>query len=91
MKQVNVGVFVLHSPAGDQAALEAFAMAVADGVRSRLEEATGLKWAFHLEHAHRLADDEPRRPSDFVDEAARRMSSTSRSSPACFSPRWGSS
>jgi hypothetical protein len=72
-EQINVGVFVVHGPAGDRAELEAFGLATSERVHSRLEEATGLSWAFHLENAHRLADDEPRRPSDFVDEAALRM------------------
>jgi hypothetical protein len=72
-QQINVGVFVVHGPAGDRAALEEFAVVITERIRSHLEEATGLTWAFHLENAHRLADDEPRRPSNFVDEAALRM------------------
>lgn len=72
-EQINVGVFVAHGPGGDRTALEAFAFAITERIHSRLEDATGLSWAFHLENAHRIADDEPRRPSDFVDEAALRM------------------
>jgi hypothetical protein len=71
--QINVGVFVAHGPGGDRTALEAFARDVTGRIRPRLEEATGLAWAFHMERAHKLADDEPRPPSDFVDEAALRM------------------
>ncbi len=70
---ISVGVFVARGPSGDEAALEEFARRAIEPVRAALAEATGRVWRFHMEEPHRLPDDEPRPPSDLVDEAALRM------------------
>jgi len=70
---VDVGVLVAHSPAADRAVLRSFARLVAgDGV-TKLAAATDVSWTAHLVEPRPLSDVEPRRPSDFLDDAAHRM------------------
>ena len=38
-----------------------------------MQQATGVRWTFHSEKPTRLSTDDPRRPSDFLDEASLRM------------------
>jgi hypothetical protein len=71
--EINVGVFVAHSPDGDVEALESLADRVTADARAALEDASGAQWRFHLDEPTRLSDDEARRPSDFLDEASLRM------------------
>jgi predicted Zn-dependent protease len=70
---VNVGLLVAHSPAESGERLAAFAAAVAAAVAEELATATEAHWRFYAAAAHALADNRPRRPSEFLDEAALRM------------------
>lgn len=70
---VDVGVLVAQSPGGDVDALGPFAeRAVRDAV-DELVDATDVTWRVHSATADPLADRAPRRPSEFLDEAALHM------------------
>jgi hypothetical protein len=71
--EINVGVLLAHTPAVDPARLGEFAARVLEEAGPALDEATGAEWRFHREEPMRLEDDDPRRPSDFLDEASLRM------------------
>lgn len=62
-----------HSPDTSDDVLKAFAARLGEDAAPALEEATGVGWSFHAEDATRLSSDDPRRPSDFLDEASLRM------------------
>lgn len=71
--QVDVGVLVAHSPNGDSTALRSFAeRMVRDGVDG-LATATDVTWRVHCAEPDPLTDGTPRRPSEFLDEAAHHM------------------
>lgn len=59
-------------PSG-RASLDDFATRMADDARPELERATARAWSFHLLPERGLERDDPRRPSDFLDDAALRM------------------
>jgi predicted Zn-dependent protease len=71
--EINVGVLIARTPSVDLERMEEFARRVVRDTQPELEDATGARWAFHLEDPIRIADDESRRPSDFLDEASLRM------------------
>lgn len=70
---VNVGLLIAHSPAANLDRLRDFARRIVDDAREVLPAATSCAWSFHFEEPTRLSDDEPRRPSDYLDEASLRM------------------
>jgi predicted Zn-dependent protease len=55
------------------AGLQSFSSHVTESAKKELEAATQALWAFYEEESMRLSNDEPRRPSDFLDEASLRM------------------
>jgi predicted Zn-dependent protease len=71
--EINAGVVLALSPGADVEAMRAFARRAAEDARGELEDASGVRWIFHHEEPARLAGDDPRRPSDFLDEASLRM------------------
>lgn len=71
--EINIGVIAAHSPDVSLEELEAFAKQLCEDVTPILEEATSTRWIFHREVPTRLARDDPRRASDFLDEASLRM------------------
>jgi predicted Zn-dependent protease len=71
--EIHVGVLPAHAPDTPVDVLESFARRLSDDVVPVLEEATGTRWIFHAEDSTRLSNDDPRRPSDFLDEASLRM------------------
>jgi len=71
--RVDVGVLVAHSPGADAEPLESFTERTArDGV-DELAAATDAAWRVHCAEPDPLADAAPRRPSEFLDEAALHM------------------
>lgn len=72
-RSVDVGVLVSHTPQGDPDALSAFGDRFAADVVEELASATGETWQFFGNEVGRLPDESPRRPSEFLDEAALRM------------------
>lgn len=71
--EIHVGMLAAHSPSTGAEELEAFVRQLTVDVAPALEEATGARWVFHLEDPARLTTDDPRRPSEFLDDAALRM------------------
>ncbi|PRY09962.1 hypothetical protein CLV24_11630 [Pontibacter ummariensis] len=71
--EMNVGMLLSHSPAANKEELLAFAQQLADDTREEMEKATNLQWFFHIVEPERLNSDNPRRPTDFMDEATLRM------------------
>lgn len=70
---VDVGLLVAHSPSGDPPRLREFAGRVAGDIVDRLAAGTDVPWRFHAVEPDALSDGDARRPSEFLDEAARRM------------------
>lgn len=71
--EINVGVVLSHSPAANMDALGAFADRVTEAAAAVLNPLPNVRWIFHREPATTLANDEPRRPSDFLDQASLHM------------------
>lgn len=71
--EVNVGVLLAVTPAGEMERLDAFARRMIEDVRPAMEAATGRRWEFDLTEPVRLSGDDARRPADFLDEASLRM------------------
>lgn len=71
--RIEVGVLLAHSPGADVEPLHAFARRMTrDGV-DELAAATDAAWRVHRGVPDPLADAAPRRPSEFLDEAALHM------------------
>jgi Predicted Zn-dependent proteases len=71
--RIDVGVLVAHSPGGDVDPLRSFAERMArDGV-DELAAATDAVWRVHCAEPDPLTDRNPRRPSEFLDEAVLHM------------------
>ncbi|WP_434084153.1 hypothetical protein [Halorarius litoreus] len=70
---IDVGILVAHSPGGDVEPLRSFAERMArDGIEE-LAAATDAAWRIHCADPDSLTDRAPRRPSEFLDEAALHM------------------
>lgn len=70
---VNVGIVIAYSPVANLDDLRNFARQITEDVTEELVDTTGKKWRFHIEEPSGLRDDNPRGPSDFLDEASLRM------------------
>ena len=70
---VDVGVLVAHSPGRDADALASFAERVVRDATDELAAATDATWRVHTPKPDPLGDRATRRPSEFLDEAARHM------------------
>jgi predicted Zn-dependent protease len=71
--RVDVGVLLARSPGADPEAVRRFATQLARDVAPELGDATDIQWQFHAEEPASLPDGQPRRPSEFLDEAIHRM------------------
>lgn len=71
--EIHVGVLVALSPGAALEPLRAFADRLARDAGAVMEEATGIRWAFHPAEPTHLSTDEPRRPPGFLDAASLRM------------------
>ncbi|WP_436911122.1 hypothetical protein [Halosimplex marinum] len=70
---VDVGVLPATASRVDPERLVAFTGQLAADAVDELAAATGATWRFYDEEPEPLSDPEPRRPSEFLDEAALRM------------------
>lgn len=71
---VDVGLLVAHTAGEDERALQSFASRIARDVADELDGATALPWRFFLAEPEPLARGDGRyRPSEFLDDAMRRM------------------
>lgn len=71
--EINVGVMIAHSPSSELGRLKDFAVRMISDVNAQLNAATAAEWISHVEEPARLNKDDPRLPSDFLDEASLRM------------------
>ena len=71
--RIDVGVLVAHSPDADADLLASFADRTARDAVDELAAATDADWRIHCAEPDPLADGAPRRPSEFLDEAALHM------------------
>ena len=71
--EMNVGVMISCSRSGDKKELRAFAEQLSLDVSPEIEASTGIKWNFHHLEPDDLESDDPRMPSDFLDDASMRM------------------
>jgi len=70
---VDVGLLAATGSRVDPDRLVAFAARIASDGSDELAASTGATWRFYAEEPEPLADAGPRRPSEFLDEAALRM------------------
>lgn len=71
--QINIGILIAHTPSANLDQIQAFSRRLIQDVTGELNGATKAEWVFNIAEPTRLNDDEPRRPSDFLDEASLRM------------------
>jgi hypothetical protein len=71
--EINVGVLIAYSAGADLEPLQSFCSRLIADVSSALGDQTDSTWKFHLGEPDRLTSDEPRPPSDFLDEASLRI------------------
>lgn len=67
--EMNVGLLIVGSREADQQGLIGLAHAAAREVSAEMKAASGIPWIFHLAGTKILETDEPRRPSDFIEDA----------------------
>ncbi len=72
-RQVNIGVLIAYSPSADLEALRDFSDQATRLAMEQLNSVTETNWNFHPADQTQIGGDAPRRPSDFLDEAALRM------------------
>jgi hypothetical protein len=66
-------MLITYSPVTALDQLCDFTSPLIHDTRRELEDATGATWLFHLEEPVQISNDDPRRPSDFPDEASLRV------------------
>lgn len=71
--QVDVGMLVATAPGTDPSRLRSFAARSATDAVGELASSTDVTWRFYLEDSATLRDNDPRRPSEFLDRATHRM------------------
>lgn len=71
--EINVGVMLALSPRAALERYQPFVRRLAEDAGRALGAASGGRWLLHAEEPVRLSSDDPRRPSDFLDEASLRM------------------
>jgi predicted Zn-dependent protease len=71
--RIDVGVLVAHSPRGDTETLRSFAERMTRDAVDELAAVTDATWRVHCAKPDPLTDGSPRRPSEFLDEAALHM------------------
>jgi hypothetical protein len=72
-REMNVGLLIASSRGADQQGLTALAQNAAKDVSAKMSAASGIPWIFHLAGTKTLETDEPRRPSDFLEDASLAM------------------
>lgn len=70
---INLGILPVLSPSADAEPFLAFTRRLADDIGRELARVTGVEWMPDVLDPSRLANDEPRRPSDYLDEASLHM------------------
>ncbi|MDX1661532.1 MAG: hypothetical protein R3326_07055 [Gemmatimonadota bacterium] len=71
--RVHAALLPVVSPDADREVWSRFVEPLAESVREALDERTSARWIIEIEEPARLPDDDPRSPSDFLDQATLRM------------------
>lgn len=71
--EMNIGILIEYSKKQAIEEVEQFARRLILDVKPKLENATGITWSFDITDPSLLATDNPRRPSDFLDDTSLRM------------------
>ncbi|MFP4004861.1 MAG: hypothetical protein ACLFV8_13890 [Alphaproteobacteria bacterium] len=71
--EVNAAILIAASPGGEMSALQRFAAQLARDAGPEIQTASRIQWTFQTTAPVLLESDNPRRPSDFLDEASLRM------------------
>lgn len=69
-REMNVGLLIASSRGTDQGELIALAQNAAKKVSANMSAASGIPWVFQIAGTKTLETDDPRRPSDFLEEAS---------------------
>ena len=69
-REMNIGLLIASSRGTDQGELIALAQNAAKEVSTNLSAASGIPWFFQMAGTKTLETDDPRRPSDFLEEAS---------------------
>lgn len=72
-RRVDVGLLVTRGPDTEPGRLRSFATTAATDAVDELTSATDISWRFYLEESARLAHDDRRRPSEYLDRATQAM------------------
>lgn len=70
---IHAALVPVLSPDAERGSWDRFLGSLSDRLQTSLEEESDATWRVALEESARLPDDDPRRPSDFLDEATLRM------------------
>ena len=76
-REMNVGLLIVNSREGDQQGLITLAQDAVQGISAEMKAASGIPWVFDLAGTKILESDEPRRPSDFIEDATVAMADQS--------------
>ena len=71
--EMNIGILIEYSKKELKEELKQFAQQLILDVKSTLEDATDIPWSFDITDSSKLATDNARRPSDFLDDTSLRM------------------
>lgn len=71
--EMDMGILLAYSKPENREKLGDYARQLIEDVKAELEGSSGMPWNFDITDAVRLENDEPRRPSDFLDSASQRM------------------
>lgn len=71
--EMNVGILIAQGKSGNKEELREFSRQLIADVKNELEDSTDLSWFFRITDTVELENDEPRRPSYFLDKASQIM------------------
>ncbi|MFZ0490294.1 MAG: hypothetical protein WBV11_00320 [Salegentibacter sp.] len=71
--EMDMGIVVAYSKPKNRDALLAYVKQLKADVKKELEISTGINWTLDITDEVLLENDQPRRPSDFLDTASQRM------------------
>lgn len=71
--EMHVGILIAQGKSGNKEKLNEFSRHLAADVKKELEESTEISWFFRITETIELANEDPQRPSYFLDKASQVM------------------